>query len=151
MDNSTFEGISEREQFLRLLKMGVGPINAGVEVGWPPAKTRRIMQEPDMALLVKDAVTQLDETIEFQLVEQAKKGNLTAIKMWLNTRMPERWPDITKVHVTHESTIQIGVVNSVKQAAIELLREHGVAALQPGGALDAPILDAEVIDDEVDS
>lgn len=132
----------EAELFLEFLKDGTPPLHAAIEVGWSPAKLRKMMSDPDFAALCAEAEDHQDETIEQALFRQAEKGNMAAIQMWLYNRQPDRWRDTKRIEVKTETTIQVGIVASVKEAAIALLREHGV------GELQAAVIDAEVVDDE---
>lgn len=141
MTSAELRNIEECTRFLELIRSGVGPLNAGLEVGWSPAKTRRMLKQPDFAELVSDANDQLDENIQGALARAAQNGNMTAIQMWLYNRRPEEWRDVKRIEVHNQTEISIGVVASVKQAAAELLREHGPRALQPGGMIDAEVID----------
>jgi hypothetical protein len=133
------------ETFLEYVRAGVQPLSAGLAVGWTPAKTRQMLKDNEFNQLVQDAFEQADESVEQALYRAAIGGNVSAMQMWLYNRRPERWRDTKRIEVKSETTINLGVVQSVKQAAAELLREHGTAALQPGGALD--LIDAEVVED----
>lgn len=141
MTDTQLRDMEECTRFLELVRIGVGPLNAGLEVGWSPAKTRRMMKQPEFADLVADANDQLDENIQAALARAAQNGNMTAIQMWLYNRKPDEWRDVKRIEVHNQTEISIGVVASVKQAAAELLREHGPKALQPGGFIDAEVVD----------
>jgi hypothetical protein len=143
--------LSEREavqhqQFFDLLRTGVRPIHAAVEVGWSPAKLRQLMKDRDFTELMHIAEEMLDETVEESLYHTALKGNFRAQQMWLLNRQGKRWRDVRHIEVNSTERLEVGVVLGVKQAAAELLRSQGVSAFQPGGELD--IVDAEVVDDD---
>lgn len=124
--------ILQREMYLELRKDGVGPIEAGIQVDWTPAKTRQTLADPEFARLVKDSMQRLTETVVHSLIRQARKGNMAAIQMFLYNRDPENWKDRKMINVSGEITtitrVEIGVT---KTAVLELLAERGVGALQP--------------------
>jgi len=143
--------LSEREaeqhqQFFDLLRSGVRPIHAAVEVGWSPAKLKRLMKDREFVELMDMAEEMLDETVEESLYQSALKGNFRAQQMWLLNRQRAKWRDVRHIEVNSRERLEVGVVLGVKQAAAELLRSEGVQALQPGGELD--IVDAEVVDEQ---
>lgn len=142
-----FDDIVERDLFVELVADGVTELNAGLEVGWTPRQTRLNMADPNFAEIVEAAKGRADGTIEKTLYEVAKRGNLGAIQMWLYNRQPNRWKDVKRIEVQSEHTVTVGVIGATKQALLELMTEHGARALQPGGALDTPIIDGEVIED----
>jgi hypothetical protein len=136
----------EQERFFALLSDGARPLHAAVEVGWSPAKLRRLTRDPEFAELMATAEEMLDETIEESLYQSALKGNFRAQQMWLLNRQGKKWRDVRHIQIDQRQTLEVGVVLGVKQAAAELLRSNGIAALQPGGALDP--LDVESVEDE---
>lgn len=138
----------ERKEFLDKLVEGQRPLHAGLSLGWSPAKINRITSEPDMAEMISVIDDFNDESVEMALLRTARAGNFSAQQFWLMNRRPRLWQDVRKVQVTRSESVSIEVVHSVKAATLELLREQGVAALQPGGALD--IVDAEVVNDGTD-
>lgn len=134
------------ERWIAALSRGVGPMAAGAEVNWSPAKVKRLISDPDIANIMQDIEDAKDEHAEYRLFQSVDAGNMTAIQMWLYNRRPDRWRDIKKIvtetHVTADHTVVI----NIREAVGSLLRDNGVAALQPGGALDE-IIDAEVVSD----
>lgn len=134
----------EAEMFLEWVKIGTPPLHAALEVGWSPARLRQMLSDPEFKALVDAMEEYKDQTIEQALFDQAKKGAGWAVQMWLYNRQPDRWRDTKRIEVRSETTIQVGIVASVKEAALALLRERPIGELQEG------ILDAEVVDD-VDS
>jgi len=136
----------EHQKFFELVRTGVRPIHAAVEVGWSPAKLRTLMKRPDFMELIDVAENMLDETVEEALYNSALKGNFRAQQMWLLNRQGKKWRDVRHIEVNSRERLEVGVVLGVKQAAAELLRSEGVAALQPGSNLD--IEDAEIVDED---
>jgi hypothetical protein len=133
----------ETLMFLEDVRTGTGPINAGVAVGWSPAKVRRFLNDPEFAELVSTAKEQLHEDIEATVYRLAKGGHIKAAQMVLYNERSERWKDVRHINVQQHSTLDIGVVESVKTAARELLREQGVAALQQKpAAIEATAVEA---------
>lgn len=121
----------DMHRFLEDLRVGVGPLNAAIAVGWSPAKLERMMKDPSFAELVNMAQEQLLESIEETLHKMAQGGHFKALQMVLLNKRPTVWRDIKHIQIEQTTSLDVGVVVSVKQAAIELLRERGVAALQP--------------------
>ncbi len=128
--------VSDREAkdtfaFLEDIRVGTGPLNAALAVGWSPAKIRRLMKDEEFILLMSCADEMRLESVEKTLWELAQRGHFKAIQMILFNKRANDWRDIKHIQVDKRETLEVGVVVSVKQAAIELLREHGVEALQP--------------------
>lgn len=140
----SFSDMTQKEQFLELVATGVSPLNAGIQVGWSPAQTKRHLKDTDFKELIQEACERADATIEETLYAIAARGNLGAIQMWLFNRKPQEWRDVKRIEVKTSHTVQIGVVESVKQGALELLREQGVSALQALNAGD--VIDAEIVE-----
>lgn len=53
----------------------------------------RMLTDLDFAAAVDQAELDANEIVEDALFKQAKKGNVTAIQVWLYNRWPERWKD----------------------------------------------------------
>lgn len=141
---SDFDDMVEAERFLELVAHGVHPVNAGIEVGWSPAKTKSKMKDADFVDMVNGATDRANASIEEALYSKALAGNVSAIQMWLFNREPERWRDVKRIEVRAEHQVQIGVVESVKTGVLDLLRENGAAALQalnPGTVIDVEVHD----------
>lgn len=142
-----FNDIVERDLFVELVADGVSEINAGFEVGWTPSQTRRNMADPMFREIVDAARDRADGTMEKAMFDLGTKGkNLGAMQMWLYNRRPDRWKDVRRIEVKNETTINLGVVHSTKQAVMELLRERGPMALQPAYE---DIIDVEAIEIDV--
>lgn len=128
------------------LARGIGPLEAGAQVNWSPAKVRRLLADPDIANFIVDIEDMKDERIEHRLFQGADAGNATLILAWLYNRRPDRWKDVKRIVTETHVTADYTVVVNMREALGGMLRENGVAALQPGGALDE-IIDAEVVSD----
>jgi len=139
----TFDELMGRELFVELVAGGVAPINAGIQVGWTPRQLKRELADRDFRELVDAASERLIGSVEETLVAVAKRGNVAAITLFLFNRAPDRWRDVKRIEIKNDLTISLGMVASVKQGALELLREQGVGAIQ---ALEPPIIDAEVVE-----
>jgi len=133
--------MTEREKrdtftFLEDIRTGTGPLNAGIAVGWSPAKIKRLMRDESFAEMVDVARERMHESIEKTLYQLAEGGHIKAIQMVLYNERADKWKDVRHISVEQHSTLDIGVVESVKTAARELLKENGVAALQQQSAIE---------------
>jgi len=151
-DDQLFDDIVERELFIELVADGCTEINAGLEVGWTPARTRRNLADPDFAALVDAARDRADGTIERALFHLAKGRNLGAIQMWLYNRSPERWRDVKRLEVKNETNVNVALVAATKEAILATLRDHGPAALQQNPqaltiGLDDDVIEGEIVDE----
>jgi hypothetical protein len=122
---------AELDRFLELVRNGVGKLNAAIEVGWSPAKLRRFEKDPEFIELLEVCRERRLEGYEQTLHELADKGHFRALQMVLFNERGDRWKDVRHIQVERHDTLDVGVVVSVKQSALELLREQGVASLQP--------------------
>lgn len=129
-DDTTFEEMLEYDRFLELIRDGIPEINAALEVGWTPRRLKQLLNDPEFTELVGYARDEADGTIEKVLYEQASKGKQWAVSLWLFNRQPDRWKDIRRIEVNTTTTVNIGTVRSVKEAALELLREQGIEGMQ---------------------
>jgi hypothetical protein len=121
----------EVECFIESVRGGTGPLNAAIEVGWTPAALKRRMKDPEFVELVELARERRLESIETTLYQMAERGHFKAIQMVLYNERAHRWKDVRHLSVTRSETLDVGIVVSVKEAAKQLLREHGVASAQP--------------------
>jgi hypothetical protein len=144
MADDLFEEMMHIEQFIEFVAHGVHPVNAGIQVGWSPAKTKAMMRDADFADMIQGATERANASVEEALYAKAVAGNVSAIQMWLFNREPDRWRDVKRIEVRSEHKVQIGMVESVKSGVLELLRGEGVEAIQALGAGD--IIDGEVVD-----
>lgn len=133
----------ELDRFLELVRTGVGKLNAAIEVGWSPAKLRRLEKDDEFVELLAICKERRLEGYEQTLHELADRGHFRALQMVLFNERGDRWKDVRHIEVTRHDTLDVGVVVSVKQSALELLRERGVGALQPA-AIEAVSRDAAV-------
>jgi hypothetical protein len=143
------KAMSERDKretllFMEEVRAGTGPLNAALAVGWSPAQLRRKLKDPEFAELVAEARERRIESIEATLYQMAERGHFKAIQMVLYNERADRWKDVRHINVATRSELDVGVVVSVKQAALELLRERGVAGLQPApAAIEASVVDVD--------
>ena len=138
--------VEETAEFLEDIRVGTGPLNAGLAVGWSPAKVHRLMKDEEFVEMMDAAKERRLESIEKTLYVMAEKGHFKAIQMVLHNQRPNEWRDIKHIQIDKRETLDVGVVVSVKQAALDVLRDKGVAALQPA---PEEIIEAEVIDEPV--
>lgn len=144
-----FDDMVNVERFLEYVRGGSGPLNAAIAVGWTPYQIRQRLKDDQFATLVEEVKERRTETIEQVVYEKAAEGTRWAVEMYLFCQAPERgWrPPATRIDVTKTQRVEGQLVVSVVEGARQLLEAHSVAALQPGGALDGPIEDAEIVDD----
>lgn len=135
----------EMDRFLELVRTGTGKLNAAIEVGWSPAKLRKLEKDPEFIELLEICRERRLEGYEQTLHELADKGHFRALQMVLFNERGDKWKDVRHIEVTRNDTLDVGVVVSVKQSALELLREQGVGALQPE-AIEATSRDASAIE-----
>lgn len=89
--DQTFEEMTARQEFIDKVSCGTSEFNAGIEVGWTPAKIRTMTADPDFRELVTFARELADGNVEGTLYRLARiKGNMAAIQMWLFNRRPDR-------------------------------------------------------------
>jgi hypothetical protein len=139
-----FDEMVEAERFLELVAVGVHPVNAGIEVGWSPAKTKAHMKEPEFADMVSGAIDRANASMEEALYQKGLSGNVSAMMLWLFNRAPDRWRDVKRIEVRSEHKVSVTAVESVKAGVLQLIREQGVGAMQ---ALEDPgIIDGDVIE-----
>jgi hypothetical protein len=146
MTNIDWEEVAPAaEEFLDRIARGVPPHLAGYEVKWTPRKTEQMMADPEFSELIRYALDRGIDVVEAALMEKAQGGNMAAIQMVLFNRRADRWRDIKRIEVRTDATITIGTVESVKSAALALIAERGVNAIQELNA--GEIVDGEVIED----
>jgi hypothetical protein len=133
--------IRDLEAFCEEVRCGTGPLNAAIAVGWSPAKLRRMQKDPEFVELINVSKERLLESHERTLNDLAAGGHFKALQMILFNERSERWKDVRHIQTSISETLDVGVVISVKQSVAELLRENGVAALQPGGVMDVDSVD----------
>lgn len=135
--------VAERNRFLDLVFGGKAAVPAGLTIGWSLLHTRKVMEDPMIAEILTAIESIKDDNMESAVYGMGLSGNFQAAQWWLLNRRGAVWKDTKRVVVDSTERISIEVVHSVKRGALELLREHGVAALQPGGALDQQVIDVD--------
>ena len=150
-DDQMFADIAEKETFLDRVANGCPPLLAGHELRWSPKKSKEVMNDPEFADLVNAAIERGLDAVEATLMRKAQEGNMAAITMVLFNRRADRWRDVKRIEVRTDATVTINSIESVKAAAIALLADRGVDAMQAlnAGTLDE-IIDAELVDDDGD-
>ncbi len=150
-EDAIFAQVRERETFLARVAQGT-PVNlAAFEVRWSPKRLKQEMANSDFVELVDAAVERSFDAVEETLMRKARDGNMAAIQMVLFNRRAHKWRDVKRIEVRHEGGVTVQAVEATKVAALELLREHGVGAMQALAAADGDIIDAEVVSDGGDS
>lgn len=134
--------IAAQAQFLEAIADGVPPVLAGIEVGWSPAETKRRLKDHEFSELVRVHLDMSIDSVERALHRLAVSGHLGAMQMILYNRRPQDWKDVRRIEVKTQSSVQVAVVTATaKQIALELLKQGGAAAVQPGGVLDVSSLE----------
>lgn len=139
----TIAEMRERQRFIEKIGVGVDPLLAGLEVGWSIMKTRRITAE--MRELV-DAARNIGELRIGQVViDLAHRGVEWAVKLVMFNRRPDLYKDVRHIEVKHSDAQPAHVLRALREemraVVVEAARSGAVAQLQ------APIIDAEVIED----
>ena len=62
--DQTFEEMTARQEFIDKVSCGTSEFNAGIEVGWTPAKIRTMTADPDFRELVTFARELADGNVE---------------------------------------------------------------------------------------
>jgi len=147
-----FDDMIGVEKFLEYVRVGHGQLNAAIAVGWTPYKLRQLLKDEAFASLVDEVKERRTESIEEVVYAKALEGTRWAVEMYLFCQAPERgWrPPATRIDVTKTQRVEGQLVVSVVEGARQLLEAHSVAALQPGGALDGPIEEAEIVEPDGD-
>lgn len=126
------------QEFLGFIAQGSGPRRAGEAVGWSHLQIMAALDDEEFADLISWAKQLLYEDIEEKLLQKAKDGNQRAIEMVLYNKKPDEWrPPTQRVKIDRHDTVDQRIVVSLRDQVAELIAEHGPAALQPGGILDA--------------
>ena len=131
----------QKEEFLGLVREGVGPFHAAIQVGWTPAYAKKLAKDDlDFAELVVAAEEERDETIEETLYSMARNKHFGAVQLWLFNKHPDRWSDKKYIEVRTEG-VMVHVIDTARETLKGFLseavdRRAAIAALQPGGVLD---------------
>jgi hypothetical protein len=138
----------EVDDFIDAIADGIPEMHAALMVGWSRAKLKRLLRDHEFAERLQVAMDLRDEVIEEVVYRKAKAGDKDLIKYYLNNRRPRQWADRRQVDVSGELSAPINVKVAVVAGLKELLSAErtSLAELQPGG-----ILDAEVIEDSFDA
>ena len=120
--------VDEDELWIRKIASGTTPLNAGLELGWWPKKIEAKMTE--YGEMVSTAQLSADGDVIKALHHSAVRGNISAIQMWLFNRRPAEWRDVKRIVVSGSAEAKPDMVQSTKMAALELLRENGIVAMQ---------------------
>lgn len=121
------------EDFIEYVANGVGPLTAALAVDWTPKMLADFMGDESFRELVLWAEERKIETIEEVCFEKAKKGNTTLIQFYLLSKGAHRgWrPPTQRVAVNTQSEVRIEVVEAQREALLQIMRDQGIAALQP--------------------
>jgi hypothetical protein len=138
----------EVDDFIDAIADGIPEMHAALMVGWSRAKLKRLLRDHEFAERLQVAMDLRDEVIEEVVYRKAKAGDKDLIKYYLNNRRPRQRADRRQVDVSGELSAPINVKVAVVAGLKELLSAErtSLAELQPGG-----ILDAEVIEDSFDA
>lgn len=142
-----FQDLAERERFLNLIAAGTHPTLAGIEVGWSPGRTRRVLADQDFAALAAEAATVLDARVEQVIVTSALRGREWAVKLYAFNRMSANWRDVRHIDVRHAVEFSPHLIRATTEVARETLR-----ALTPGAIaeLQESFIEADEVDDDDD-
>lgn len=137
-DEATLREAMDVERFLESIAQGVPPILAGIEVDWTPRQTEARLADPEFKKLVDIYMDMSIDSVEKALHKLATGGHLGAIQMVLYNRRPDKWRDQRRVEIRTEHAAAPELVMAAREAIMAALNAPGgIAALQPGGALDA--------------
>lgn len=146
-DPAVFRDMTEREQFLNGVARGTPPLLAGIEVGWTPARYRKVMADKEFAALVNDAHLVLDARVENVILQKALAGVEWAVKLYAFNRMKHEWKDVRHIDVTHTLDMPQHVIAAAREEARLAISE--VARTAGGVAeLQRAFIEADLVDDE---
>lgn len=137
---------AQHTRFFERVLEGCGPLNAAIEVGWSPAELKRKMNDPEFAETVNIVLERRLEGVEETIWQKAREGVRWAAQMVVYNHRSEHWKDVRHIRTEHTTTLDPGVVVSVKQAMLEMLRgdADSIAAMQPQmEAIEAKAVDVE--------
>lgn len=132
-------------RFFERVREGCGPLNAAIEVGWSPAQLRARERDPEFLELLAISQERLLESLEEVVVRKARDGNVKCLQMVLYNQRADKWKDVRHIKMERSGQLDQGVVVSVKQAMLEMIRDNGdITALQPTPvAIEATARDAD--------
>jgi hypothetical protein len=130
-------------EFLELVKQGAGHLHAAYSVNWTQAQLKRQLKDPSFRELLEEAEEAKLESIEEMAYALAMRGNVRCLELFLYNKARHRgWaPPTQRVEHVQEGKVEISVVQSVKEAAKEMLRSGQLTEL-------SPIVEAEVVADD---
>lgn len=147
---------SERDslRFLSELAEGYGPDMIGLSLGWTPAKTKRFVGDPDRVEIIEAIREALNESVEHAILQHARDGNSTAMKLWAYNRMQHRgWADRREVRtqITSQAELVVSVRAGLQQAMGEMVAADGEDAIRRLQATFLPELEAgdDIVDGEI--
>ncbi len=142
----------EELEYLNLISTGVPPMHAAYQVGWTPAKLRRLMRDRTFATAVSEAEQMRDESIEEALFNMAHglrvkseddetyvvAPDFRAVQWWLSHRRPEQWWDSKGGPQNTTITVSVEVKDLARETILATLTgdPDAIRALQPGGIID---------------
>lgn len=141
--------LNQMARWLELISDGTPPLNAGIECGWTPQQTAKLMRDSEVQQLIEMAHAVADGTMVKSMFDQGKRGNMTAIQTWLFNRRPDEWKDVKRVVVTGDLKVDTTTIVTAREIAHELLAEASVAELQAMVAhANRPAIEAAVHEDQ---
>lgn len=138
--------IREQMRFFELVRSGVRPLHAAHELGWSPAKLRKMMRDRDFADLAATAEEMVDESVEQSLYAAATKGNVRAQQFWLLNRRSDKWRDVRHLEVQSTHQLDVQQIEGVKAGVLAALQQGGVRSLRAATDTEPPVVEAEVVD-----
>lgn len=137
---------AQHTRFFERVLEGCGPLNAAIEVGWSPSELNRKMKEPEFAETVNIVLERRLEGVEETIWAKAREGVRWAAQMVVYNHRSERWKDVRHIRTERSGELDPGVVLSVKQAMLEMMRGDlgSIADMQPQyEAIEAKVIDVD--------
>lgn len=130
-DLDEFKEITDPMRIAEIVATGCRPLNAALQIGWSPGKLKReLKHDQEFRELIEAAEQEAVGKVEHAIMIRAMNGNVPAAMFVLLNRDPDRWRDVKRIEVHQDTSISVTVVRSAVEAAQELLRTNGAAALQ---------------------
>lgn len=143
----------EQVAFFESIAEDRGPVETGLSMGWSMAQIDRFCKAPERAAILDMLQEAEYESVERAIIQNARAGNSTAMKLYAFCKMPHRgWVDRKVIDFNGQSRQEIVVsVREANTATINAaLEAGGVAGLQAGFIeVDMPETDDDIIDAEV--
>lgn len=140
----------QMSRFFERVLQGCGPLNAAVEVGWSPAELNRKMGDADFAEMLAVIQERRIESVEEAVWAKAREGIRWAAQMVVYNHRSEQWKDVRHIRTERSGELDPGVVASVKQAMLEMMRGDldSISTMQPTPkAIEAVVIDVDPGDD----